>query len=166
VNNIFSNKYLDKLKWNDYKTAFINGIKNEGNYYNIDFVENTSPKIDFTLVFKSFDLNESSHSESVNDEKSQYNGKSFELSDCNTSTSFTLYKGNKEKVLGEWSTSADKSEKLTNNRNFGDYVFGANKDNSEYRYKGLDDNIFIDLSEKCGRHVIAKLTRKISKNMK
>jgi hypothetical protein len=166
VNNTFSNKYLDKLKWNDYKTAFVNGLKSEGGYYNLEVFENTSKKADFTLVIKSFDLSESSHSETVSDEKSPYNGKSFQLSDCEASSSFTLYAGNKEKQLGEWSTSANKSEKLTNNRNVGDYVFGTNKDNSEYRYKSLDDNICVDLSEKCGKHVIAKLTKKISKNMK
>lgn len=166
INNTFGDKYLDKLKWNDYKTAFIDGLKNEGGYYNLEVVDNTSQNIDFSLVINSFSVSESSHSETVSDEKSPYNGKSFQLSDCSASSSFTLYKGNKEKVLGEWSTSADKSEKLTNNRNFGDYVFGANKDNSEYRYKGLDDNICVNLSEKCGKHVIAKLTRKISKNLK
>jgi hypothetical protein len=166
VNNTFSDKYLNKLKWNDYKTAFVSGLKSEGEYYNLEVIENTSQKADFTLVIKSFDISESSHSETVSDEKSPYNGKSFDLSECEASSAFTLFKGNKEKELGEWNTSANKSEKLTNNRNVGDYVLGTNKDNSEYRYKGLDDNICIDLSEKCGRHVIAKLTRKLSKNLK
>jgi len=164
VNNTFGNKYSDKLKWNDYRAAFMSGLKSEGNYYNLEAVDNNSQHPDFTIVIKSFSVNESSHSETVSDEKSPYNGKSFDLSSLDASSSFVLYKGNKETLLGEWSTSANKDEKISNNRNFGDYIFGANKDNSEYRYKELKDDICIDLSEKCGKHVIAKITRKISKN--
>ncbi len=165
VNNTFGNKYSDKLKWNDYKNAFMSGLKSEGSYYNLEASDVKLQKVDFTLVIKSFSVSESSHSETVNDEKSPYNGKSFELSSLDASSTFVLYKGNKETLLGEWSTSANKDEKISNNRNFGDYVFGTNKDNSDYRYKELKDDICVDLSEKCGKHVIAKITRKISKHL-
>lgn len=165
-NSLFDNKYTDKTKWKDYKDAFIQGLVNEGEYYNLLVTDKNLQNPDFTLVIKSFSVSESTSSETVNDEKSQYNGQTFQLSECSTSSTFILYKGNKEKLLGEWSASADKAEKITNNRNFGDYVFGSNKDNSQYRYKGLDDNICVDLSEKCGKHTIVKLTRKISKNYK
>lgn len=165
VVNDFGNKYADKLKWEDYRKSFIKGLENEGNYYNLTASLSSPEKPDFTLVIRSFSVKESSHSETVSDEKSPYNGKSFELSDLDASSTFILYKGNKEKLLGEWSTSALKSEKISNNRNFGDYVFGNNKDNSEYRYKELKDDICSVISEKCGKHVIAKITRKISKNL-
>ena len=165
-NSLFDNKYSDKTKWKDYKDSFVQGLTSEGEYYNLQITDNLKQTIDFYLVIKNFGVSESSSSETVSDEKSPYNGKTFQLSECSASSTFILYKGNKEKLLGEWSASADKAEKLSNNRNFGDYVFGSNKDNSEYRYKGLDDNICVDLSEKCGKHVIVKLTRKISKNSK
>lgn len=165
-NSLIENKYSDKTKWKDYKDSFIKGLTSEGEYYNLQVADNTNQKIDFYLEIKSFSVSESNSSETVSDEKSPYNGKTFQLSNCSASSTFVLYQGNKEKLLDEWSTSADKSEKISNNRNFGDYVFGTNKDNSEYRYKGLDDNICVELSEKCGKHVIAKLTRKISKYSK
>ncbi|PIP55314.1 MAG: hypothetical protein COX07_00570 [Bacteroidetes bacterium CG23_combo_of_CG06-09_8_20_14_all_32_9] len=157
-------KYAKETKWNEYKNAFIDGLKKESSYYNLVITEDEKQSADFTLVISSFNVSESLSSETVNDVASPYNGKTFQLSSCNADATFKLYKGNQEKLLGQWSANAYKDEKISNNRNFGDFVFGTNKDNSEYRYKELDDNICTTLSEKCGNHVIAKLTRKISKN--
>lgn len=165
VNSSSDSKYANNLKWNEYKNAFIKGLENEGHYYNLETTFEKPASIDFTLVIKSFAVKESIHSETVSDEKSAYNGKTFELSSLDATSVFFLYKGDKKELLGEWSTYANKDEKITNNRNFGDFVFGSNKDNSQYRYKELKDDICIDLSEKCGKHVIAKITRKLSKNL-
>ena len=165
VNNSFDNKYSDKGKADIYKKEFLKGLKNEGKLYNLDVYDDKLSKADYVLTIKYLSIKESSHAEVVNDEKSPHNGKSFLLSDIDVSSTFILYKGNKEKHLGEWSSSASKEEKITNNRNLGDYMFGFNKDNSEYRFKGLKDDICEDLSEKCGKHIIVKITRKISKNL-
>ncbi len=163
VNACINSKYINETKWNEYKQAFIKGLKSESVIYNLTIVEDEKQSANFVLIISDFTIKESSGSETVNDEKSKYNGKTFQLSSCNADATFKLYKGNQDKLLGEWSTNAYKDEKISNNKNFGDYVFGTNKDNSEYRYKELDDNIFTILSEKCGKHVIAKLTRKLNK---
>jgi len=163
VNACINCKYISETKWNDYKQAFINGIKSESSFYNLTIVEDEKQSADFVLTISSFTVSESSSSETVNDVNSKFNGQTFQLSNCSADATFKLYNGNHSKLLGEWSSNAFKDEKISNNRNFGDFVFGTNKDNSEYRYKGLDDNIFTVLSEKCGKHVIAKLTRKINK---
>lgn len=157
-------KYASETKWNEYKQAFIDGLKSESLYYNLTITENEKQSANYILVISSFTVSENSSTETVNDNNSPYNGKSFQLSNCSVEASFKLYKSNKEKLLGEWSVSTNKEEKISNNRNFGDYVFGTNKDNSNYHYKELDDNICSNLSEKCGKHVITKLTRKINKN--
>ncbi|MBI5540944.1 MAG: hypothetical protein HY951_12845 [Bacteroidia bacterium] len=166
VNTFFDGKYAKETNWKEYKNAFIQGLKSESGYYNLEITENEKQSADFILDISSFYVRESTNSETVNDAASPYNGKTFQLSSCEAGSTFKLYTGKREKMLGEWSSSALKDEKISNNRNFGDYVFGANKDNSEYRYKELDDNICTTLSEKCGKHVIAKLTRKIAKNQK
>ncbi len=166
VYSSFDGKYAKETNWSEYKNAFINGLKSESGFYNLEVIEDEKVRTDFTLEITKFYVSETSHSETVNDAASPYNGKSFQLSGCEANTTFVLYAGKKEKMLGEWFTSATKDEKITNNRNFGDYVLGSNKDNSQYRYKELDDNICTTLSEKCGKHVIAKLTRKIAKNQK
>ncbi len=163
VKTCFDGKYANETKWQEYKNAFINGLKSESSIYNLAITENDKQNADFILIISNFSVSESSSTETVNDEKSKYNGKTFQLSSCNSDATFKLFNGNKSKLLGEWSANASKDEKISNNRNFGDFVFGTNKDNSEYRYKGLDDNICTILSEKCGKHVIAKLTRKINK---
>lgn len=159
-------KYAKETSWKEYKNAFIDGLKTESGYYNLEIIDNDKQNPDFTLDITKFYISESSSTETVNDAVSQYNGKSFQISGCSANSSFTLYSGKHDKMLGEWSSSSSKDEKISNNRNFGDYVFGSNKDNSQYRYKELDDNICTILSEKCGKHVIAKLTRKIAKNQK
>jgi hypothetical protein len=68
-------------------------------------------------------------------------------------------------VSSGWA-GVSKEEKLSNNRNFGDYLFGTNKDNTEYRYKGLDSEICMDLAKRCGKRTASRITKKVSRAMK
>lgn len=163
INSYHDSKYISQENSNSYNQALLQGLNEDGRTYNINFVTDTVIKCNYSIVFDRVALNETSFTETVDDAKSPYHGKSFVLSRCEISAEYSFYSGNRKELIGKLKTYADKSEKLSNNRNAGDYIFGANKDNTEYRYKELDDNIAEKLCEKCGKHIAQKLTRKISK---
>lgn len=154
-------KYLKESQETLYKEKFIDGLKEELTTYNVTVIENDVEKADFELKITSFSLKETMNTSTVDDAASPYNGQSYALHSCNADVNFILYKDGKE--MGDWYAGVIKEEKLTNNRNVGDYIFGANKDGSEYRHKQLDENIFEDLSGRAGRRTAARITKKISK---
>ena len=157
-------KYINNYSTDDYKKNYIAELKNELDIYNLKETDKNNP--DFTLIIDKFKVSETLSTETVNDEKSEYNGQSFEVSNCSVDVNFSLYYGNVDKEITSTFASASKSEKVTNNRNLGDYITGSNKDNSIYHFKGLNDDIFITLSKKAGRRTVAKLTKKIHKAIK
>jgi len=166
IYNHFGSKYINENDSNNYSNAFINGINSESQYYNILITNNKNDNYDFVLKITKLEPSESTSSETINDEKSQYNGKSFEKSNCSVNAKYILYNKEQNIIVSEGEIYVNKEEKISNNRNFGDYVFGTNKDNSEYRYKELSDGIISELCEKCGKHLVVKITKKIRKNIK
>lgn len=157
-------KYLNETLTQTYHNAFLKGLKNELSLYGVTVTESEHDKTDFYVSIQKLSLRESANTETVNDEKSEFNGQKYTLHACDAGADFSLFKNGKKS--GSWWASVDKAEKLTNNRNVGDYVFGTNKDNSQYRHKGIAEDIFIDLCERCGRRTAAVLTKKISKQLK
>ncbi len=157
-------KYINNYSLQDYKEKYLTALKNELDIYNLNETDNNNP--DFTLIIDKFNVSETISTETINDESSEYNGQSFDVSSCSVTAEFSLYYGNVDKEITSTFASASKDEKVTNNRNLGDYITGSNKDNSIYHFKGLSDDIFITLSEKTGRRTVIKLTKKIHKAIK
>lgn len=154
-------KYLKDNETDKYKQLFIEGIKNELVNYNVTVVDKEAEKYDLLLKIKEFRVRESVNTSTVDDATSPYHGQSYALHSCDASVDFVLYRNGSETDKG-WA-SVDKEEKLTNNRNVGDYILGANKDGSEYRHKQLSDDIFEDLSQRAGRRTAARITKKLTK---
>ncbi len=167
INNNESSVYVNNNTSEEYRAACVNKLKSELQTYNATIVENDMQTADFTIIIERMSLKETSKSETVNDQSSPYNGKTYYLVSCNVDVEFKLYKGDSKtgKFIGKYYINTEKEEKITNNRSLGDYMFGQNKDNSEYRQKLLPDDIFLRLCRKAGSRISGKTTNKISKNL-
>jgi hypothetical protein len=157
-------RYINYRTMDDYKTEFINGLKNETTFQKNITILDQAASADYTLRVTYFEVAESETKEMVNDEKSPYNGQSYMLTAINTKASFdVLQNGSK---LGSYSAYADKSEKLKNNQSLGQMIAGTNKDNTVYREKLLQEDVCVDLSNKCGRRTWNLFTQKLAKKLK
>ena len=154
-------KYILHSTEQEYMRAFEKELQKELESMGVTVVTDMNTPVDFILTIDKFILGEIMEYTKVDDEKSTYHGQSYVLHSCYASTDFTLYNRG-EKISTGWA-SVDKDEKLSNKRNVGDYIFGSNKDNTEYRHKGLQDDVCVDLAERCGRRTAARITKKISK---
>jgi hypothetical protein len=156
-------RYINYRTIDDYKTEFISGLKNETTYQkNVSIVEQLPA--DYTLRVTYFEVAESETKETVNDEKSPYNGQSYMLTAINTKASFDIVQnGNR---IGSYTAYADKSEKLKNSQSLGQMIIGANKDNTIYREKLLQEDVCVDMSNKCGRRTWNLFTQKLAKKLK
>lgn len=168
IDNSISNVYINNSDATDYKKAFVDELNSSFSQYNITIIDDNITQADFTIVIENLYLKESEKSETVNDASSPYNGQSYNLIVCNVDVDFKLYQGeySHNKLIDTYSINAEKEEKVTNNRNLTDYMFGNNKDNSEYRHKLLSDDIFITLCKKAGNRTCARASTKISKRIK
>jgi len=154
-------KYMDYSTAEAYTNAYTKGLKEELKSMGVIVVENPIDKVHFTLVITHLSLTESMDAKTVDDASSPYHGQTYALHKCEADAKFELYSNNKKVSSGYAGVS--KEEKLSNKRNMGDYIFGGNRDNSEYRHKGLSESIFMDLSQRCGRRTAARITKKITK---
>ncbi|MFH2140971.1 MAG: hypothetical protein ABIJ97_01010 [Bacteroidota bacterium] len=168
TDNSTSHIYINNYSEAEYKNFLMNNLKTSLVEYNINIVDINFSNIDYTIYVNTCELKETSRSEVVNDETSDYNGRSYELATCDADASFKLYLGklSENNLVGEFSVYASKEEKLKNSRTGFDYMFGTNKDNKDYRQKLLSDDTFKDLAEKCGNRISGKATQKISKRLK
>ena len=168
IDNSISSVYINNYNADDYQACCIDELRSNLENNNVTLINNNNSQIDFTIVIDKLLLQEKTKTETVNDESSPYNGQSYELIVCDVDIKFKLYKGDVKDncLIDTYSINVNKEEKVTNNRNLGNYMFGTNKDNSEYRQKLLSDDIFKTLSEKAGRRTSAKVTKKISKRIK
>ncbi len=168
IDNSISSVYINNYNADNYQTFCIDELRSNLEINNVTLINNNTSQIDFTVVIDKLLLQEKTKTETVNDESSLYNGQSYDLIVCDVDIKFKLYKGDVKDnyLIDTYSINVNKEEKVTNNRNLGDYMFGTNKDNAEYRQKLLSDDIFKTLSEKAGRRTSAKVTTKISKRIK
>lgn len=160
-------KYLDLVSPGQIVEGFHSNFKSEGqSTKNITLVTNEQGA-DFILKFRSLTVSESSKTEKVNDEKSQYNGMEVLLNSVECCAVFELINTKtKNKTYLNCSNSKSRSEKIKNNRDIGDLITGTNKDRTEYRTKLLSDRICLQLAEDVGRRVWVPITRRIAKNLK
>jgi len=157
-NSTFSSNFTSE----EYKTAFIEGMKSEFATGRIVLVDNNP---EFTVSINEVSLVESTKSETVSDSDSDDNGKVFELSSISVNA-----KGKVVKVDNldsrDWWADKSKDEKVTNSRSGGQIITGDNKDNKTYREKEFDNNEALDLAQKCGRRSGARIINDIVKALK
>jgi hypothetical protein len=95
-------------------------------------------------------------------------------SDPNSSKTFTLYEVQAEVVinyddnkkgiqLSEIKARKHKAEKLTNRRSFFDVITGANKDQSNYRIKELNNDICVQYAERLGHRIWVPMARRLKR---
>lgn len=166
-----SEKYADReevdLYLNDFEQKLVESLKT----YNIntigsldEFYENGNV---FLLELDQLNVDESYVTESVYmDSLSDY-PETFQVVTCKVSADCSLYEidsnGNKS-LLRSINVSADQDEKLSNSRTFWQVIFGSNKNNTDYTYKELSDDVIYTLCRRSARRVAGKSSRTIDKN--
>ena len=145
-------KYINYSTKETYRREFLEALENELKEHNL--ISQDSGKVNYDLEITQLKVQESISSETVNEEN-------FELHGCTVYFSGVLYENGQR--IGELSADAARSEDTSNNRTFWEWVFGLNKDNSTYHVKGMSAGICERLSEKCGKHACAVITKRIVK---
>ncbi|PLX09703.1 MAG: hypothetical protein C0596_01395 [Marinilabiliales bacterium] len=165
------NKYLNQNLENEYLSALETELESSLKTYNIYIINaGTEPSGDekiYVLDMKNMTFTETYEAQSVYMDSMATSPEYFEVVTCDIDISGDLYKFNSrgEQVkIKTISLNVDKGEKLSNSRTFWQIIFGNNKDNSEYTYKELDENVFYSLSEKAARHMAAKTSRTLYKD--
>lgn len=160
--------YIDNYSETDYQKYMIENLISSLEVCNVTVVDENSEAIDFVISVTRLNLDESTRTETVDDVNSEYNGRTYELATCEADADFSLYsnQSGSRSLIGSYSVFAEKEEKVKNSRTALDYMFGSNKDNTEYRHKLLSDDVFKVLSEKCGNRISAKATKKMAKSFK
>ena len=150
-----------------YQAQFINGFMNEAKITKNVTIDNNALNPDFILEIKKITVTESDFTQTVNDAKSEYNGKEYLLNKVECYGEVDCIDGKTNKKIGMSCTNVkSKQEKLKNNRNLGDLISGTNKDRSTYRQKLLRDDIARQLTEDVGRRVWVPISKRIKKAVK
>ncbi len=165
--NLSYTKYIQTYKQDSIFLKFIKGFTSEANFTtNVTLVYNEEEKANYNLRIKKIILNESSTIETINNEKSEFNGKQVELHRVNCSAEVELVKlgtsNNQVPIICK--NDKDKTEKIKNNRDINDLLSGSNKDNTIYRTKLLSNDVGMDLAEDVGKRIWVPITRKLAKN--
>lgn len=165
------NKYLNLSEEDIYLQAFENQLEESLKSYNISIVTSSNGNVDpsnlYVIDVKRIYFEETYTIETeYMDSLAEY-PESFEVVECDVNVETSLYEidnsGN-EKLMKSTTVYVDKEEKLSNNRTFWQVIFGTNKDNSEFTYKELNEDVFQDLCEKAARRVAAKTSKTIYKD--
>lgn len=162
---IDTTKYIDPAQFEAQRQEFVSAVKSQFQYDNMTVVE-PGENPDLVLVLTKLEFEESASTETVNDADSEYNGMTYKLHKCTVNGSGVLYDGARTKVLDNISASADKEEKVKNNRTIGDLITGDNKDNNDYRQKLLSDGVFAEVAAKCGHRVEGYVSSKVARMVK
>lgn len=150
-----------------YQAQFMNGFMNEAKITKNVTIDNNALNPDYILEIKKITVTESDFTETVNDAKSEYNGKQYLLNKVECYGEVDCIDAKTNKKIGLSCTNVkSKQEKLKNNRNLGDLISGTNKDHSTYRQKLLRDDIARQLADDVGRRVWVPISKRIKKSLK
>jgi hypothetical protein len=150
-----------------YQAQFLNGFMNEAKITKNVTIDNNALNPDFILEIKKITVTESDFTQTVNDAKSENNGKEYLLNKVECYGEVDCIDGKTNKKIGMSCTNVkSKQEKLKNNRNLGDLISGTNKDRSTYRQKLLRDDIARQLTDDVGRRVWVPISKRIKKSLK
>lgn len=165
-----SRKYLDVNSKIAYRDEFTQELENSLSSYNIKVVNskntNVSSSLVYSLKLKQFEFLEDFVTESVYMDSLSTNPEYFDVVSCSVESNCELFKigsVGRENLMKSYQKSVSKSEKLTNSRTFWQIVFGTNKDNSQYTYKELSSDVFVDLCRKSARRTAASISRTLYK---
>ena len=162
VNNSGSSSFSSRYSAEEYKAAFIEGLKAEFATGHIIVVEN-SPE--FSISISEVSMAESTKPHTVSDVDSDDHGKVFELTSILLKAKGKVVQSEGSGSRGWWADKS-KDEKVTNNRSGGQIITGENKDKNTYREKELNDDEALDLARKCGRRSGARIINDIVKALK
>ncbi|MDD2387730.1 MAG: hypothetical protein PHP52_13215 [Bacteroidales bacterium] len=169
---INSNKYIDETLSDKYFSEFLTELKSSLLSFNIETISGEANVNNcnsaYTIQINNVECIEMFETESVFIDGMSVSPEEFDVVSCylnSDSKLFKIDKNGRNNLLKTCTVSVSKSEQLSNNRTFWQIVFGLNKDNSEYTYKQLDNDVFFDLSRKSARHTAAKISRTIYKNL-
>jgi hypothetical protein len=165
-----SQKYINWHNQEMYSVKFNSELDSQLATYNIMITNNASVSYDriFSVRFTDISLHETYTIETLYPDSLSNIAETYYLSDCSVSADFDVYSGieNNGSHIKSGSVSSFKEEELSNKRTFWQILFGTNKDNSEYHYKELSEDVFDELCEKTARKAAAKISRIISRELK
>lgn len=161
-------KYINIYEKEAVLNAFMKGFDEEAqSTKNINIVNNNNIKANYNLIIKTIRVTETSHIETIQNEKSELNGQQVELAEVTCDAEVELIKlSEPDSKPIRCFNSKQKAEKLKNNRNLSDLISGTNKDNSIYRTKLMPPEIVLSLTQDVGRRIWVPITKKLSKNQK
>lgn len=166
IQDVYNAKYINYTDADTYKSKFLESLKNCLSTNNLILMNEAETDPDFIIEINEFTLQETTTDETVDDPESEFHGEHYHLHSCDGNATITIYSGKGNRMIKQISVWAGKEEKVSNNRNVGDLIFGTNKDNTTYRHKLLMEDVFITLSDKCGYRSCCKITKKLSRYMK
>lgn len=146
----------------DYRKAFLDEIKRSFTASQI-IPDNISPQFEITLT--TLEMNETTVTDTVKDQKSKDNGKVFPLAVAKLKASGTLTNLQTQQTT-PWTVTHDKKERVTSFQNLAQIVKGENKNLDEYRKKDFDRNEFVSLAAGCGQLAARDITKTIRRQLK
>ncbi len=156
--------YINNYSESKYKTTFIDNLWQAFRDQNIQMEfsvdENAEP---YTVHIVKYRLSEEVHTETVEDTASGQYGQTYQLSDCKIEVEYVLSMPN-HKTVGAWKVSLSREETLSNSQNFFEWLFGLNKDHTEYHEKTLSSDVFLFEIQKIAKKMTKKTEKKIKKN--
>lgn len=162
ISNTGNSTFSSNSTGDEYKAAFIEGMKAEFSSGRILIVENDA---EFSISINEVSMTESTNTETVSDVDSDDNGKVFELTSISVNAKGTVIKTS-DGDTRDWWADKSKDEKVTNSRSGGQIVTGENKDKKTYREKEFDSGEALDLARKAGRRSGARIINDIVKALK
>lgn len=162
ISNTGNSSFSERYNEEEYKRAFIEGMKNEFAGSHIVLVESIP---EFLISITDLTIVESTKSETVSDVDSPDNGNEHELSSLKVSAKGKVdhYDG---APVGDWSAGKSKDEKVTNNRTGGQIIAGQNKEQKIYREKEFSDDEALELARKCGKRAGVRIVKEIVRAFK
>lgn len=164
-----ANKYIHNSTNDDYRDLFFKELDESLESYNIVPVYEVPTNVQkyFKLEIGNLRLYETFRVEEIYPDSTYIAPEIYNLSICDVSSDFTVYKSGASGWyhLKDKSVVFSKEEEVSNNRTFFQVLFGLNKDNSVYTYHELSSDIFNDLARKCARRIAAKTSTYIDKEI-
>ncbi len=155
--------YLYNYAASLYKSVFIKELKEAFHVRNLELVTNISDTTGFySLNIAKFFLKEAIRTETVDDTASEQNGQSYQLSYCEVKSEYVISTSGHQ-TIGSGKASTMREESISNSRSFFDWLFGLNKDHTEYHEKTLPQNIFLSEIQQVASRIAKKTAKKIEK---
>ena len=156
----FSEKYTNR----EYKDAYLTALKSSLVLHKVKVIP-PSMSPDFTMTISKLTIVESTRLDTVKNEKSEDDGKVFELTTVSLKANGTVTRVSTSKKYG-WSGDKSKSEKKTSFQSAGEVVTGQNKDMTKYREKKFDEYTIRNLASTCGSNSGVSITKQVKRLLK